>query len=377
MTARQLAIGATCCLAALLVGGAAWSDATARVCSEPERVDLFLTAPPDAYVRERHVLPLQQGENSIAFVWHRTAVDPAAVRLLPADSAQGPTVLERVLDPTSKEQVLFKLRAAADGPTPVILSYKLRNVAWRPEYIGRLDPDRNMLDLQAHALITNRSGTIIKGAHLYLEAQPGRAEEIVLPAGELQIDETAELPLRHYRQVSIRERLVIDTARFADRVAREYVWQNDEASGLGDEPLLPGKIRLVSGSAGPGEVLVAEDLLPATPIGEEVEILAGFVEELTVRRRQLRAKLINIRKDKKGALAVYDLDQEVELEIENRGAQELPLEIVEHIDGYWVLRDCTHHSKRPDATRLEMTARAAPGKTTRVRWRIERRNMAP
>jgi hypothetical protein len=101
------------------------------------------------------------------------------------------------------------------------------------------------------------------------------------------------------------------------------------------------------------------------------------VDELTIERRALRAKRLNERKDGKGALVVYDLDEEMELKIESRFAEPVEATIVEHIDGYWVLRDTKLDAERRDAHTLELKVRIAPEDITRARWRLERRNLAP
>ena len=362
---------------ATLTGAAPAGGPAALMLSGAGPTDLFLTAPPDAIVREQRELPLRRGLNSVVFTWEHANLDRNTVRLRPLDGKTAVDVVARVLPSDRTDRVLFEIDSEADATVPFLVTYALRNVAWRLEYVATLTPGSDTFDLEAFAVVSNASGQILRDVRLVLGIAQGEPEGLELAEGPVQIGESIRVPYRRWEGLPVRREYVIDDARYANRAAAHLVLENTAAAGLGKEHLIPGRLRVFSAQPGGMPTLLAEDQLPATPIGEESEILIGFVDELTIERRQLWAKRINERKDTKGALVVYDLDQEMELKIESRFAESVEVTIVEHVDGYWILRDTKLATERPDAFTLRLRATIAPQDITRARWRLEHRNQAP
>jgi len=365
-------------LAGLLMAGAAFGDTAALTFAAPGSADLFLTAPPNALVRERRELPLSRGLNRLIFTWDRTNLDRNTVRLRLLAQPDQARVLARVLPPDRQDRVLFEVESAADGAASFLVTYALRNVAWRPEYVATLSPDSQRLDLDAVAVVSNDSGQPLRNVRLVLGSDEGRGGgELPLPAGVVEIGQSVRVPYRHWAGLPMRQEYVVDDARYANRAAIRLILENAPGAGLGTEPLIAGKLRVFQARPAAMPTLLAEDQLPATPLGEKSEILLGFVDELTLERKVVRSARFNERKDGKGAVVVYDLDEEIELKIESRFDRPVETTIVEHPDGYWVLRDTKLPVLRRDANTLELRVQIEPQAVTRARWRIEHRNLAP
>ena len=64
-------------------------------------------------------------------------------------------------------------------------------------------------------------------------------------------------------------------------------------------------------------IYLGEDRPGLTPVGEEMSVYIGDSRDIVVTQRKMHDKRINLKKNNKGAVVLYDTDELIEAEIEN------------------------------------------------------------
>jgi len=308
---------------------------------------------------------LEQGEN-------RLTLDTAALETDPA------TVRARVLEPAGQVRIvatttgpqpgMVVLTVGADAPTRarLRLSYEVKFLQADTLYGLLLNPAQQKLDLQADLTVRNNGKHDLTGAKLTLPQ--GQQTTVSLQAGQTVQQQLFGLPEMAYQIVYL-----YDNNRFKDAV-RTLLAVSAEARLK--TPLPAGKARIYAPGPG-GRAFVAEAGVPYVPAGEKLELDLGVAPELAVLRTRLRSDQVNVRSDVYRKLALFDLEEEFELELSNQRPGPVTVLVREHVAGDWQLLKGSHPSEQTDSGTLEWTIRLAGGAKEKLGYTVKRLNVEP
>ena len=143
----------------------------------------------------------------------------------------------------------------------------------------------------------------------------------------------------------------------------EYTLSNTEKDGLGI--VLPaGKVDIYTSSSKGGFEYIGSDRLGQVPKGESSIIQAGYAFDITGKR-----KVLNYERQRKSEEAV------IEVSINNTWSETASVNIIEHVNGDWVIKDQSHDYIKKDASTIYFLIDVKPGKkeyityTYRKEWK--------
>jgi hypothetical protein len=207
------------------------------------------------------------------------------------------------------------------------------------------------------------------------KSKPLPALKASFPDGEatvsLQPDQSVTVPLWQRTGLALRWLLRWDSTAGQECAQRVLVLDRALSEDFGPLRLLPGKVVVCE-----GQQQWEKDFAGAQP-GEKIELAAGALETLRVERVRAESSQQNVRIDVHRRLAAYDEQIRYEYAVVNAGAEEVTLEIVEHPDKGWQVKESSHPWQRQDASTLVLTVRAAPGSRVTVRVLVVRPNLTP
>ena len=124
-------------------------------------------------------------------------------------------------------------------------------------------------------------------------------------------------------------------------------------------------------------IFLGEDATTVVPVGEKMEVYIGDSRDIVVTQRKMRDERINVRRNKKNRIVLYDTDEVIKATIENFKDKPAMLTMIQHIPGQWDMEQCTLKYKRKDAYTLEFEI-ALPGHgKTELSMHYHRRNVRP
>jgi hypothetical protein len=125
---------------------------------------------------------------------------------------------------------------------------------------------------------------------------------------------------------------------------------------------------------------LGEDNTAMVPVGEKTELYIGDSRDIVVTQRKMKDVRINLRKNNKGTVVLYDTDEEITAKIENFKDSPAELTMIQHIPGQWDMAKCNMKYTRKDAYTLvfeiELPARTDDGPAVKeLKMRYHRRNV--
>jgi hypothetical protein len=132
-----------------------------------------------------------------------------------------------------------------------------------------------------------------------------------------------------------------------------YRIKNVAESALGGSALSGGKVRVFQKDGHMSTIFLGEDTTGMVPVGEEMDIYIGDSRDLVVTQRKMRDQRINVRRDKKNRVVLYDTDEVIEATMENFKDKPAMLTMIQRISGQWDMEQCNMPYRRKDAFRLE------------------------
>jgi len=349
-------------------------DSLARVelvtIPQRENVRIYLGQPPSALVQEERAIPLEKGRNKVTFSWQKASVDGGSLELVPLTEPEKVSVLGIGFPPGSSNSVVWEVDSTADGEVRFRVTYALNGLRWAPEYTAITDAEEKSLVFTASAVLTNQSGEKFEGARVQLGVgQPMQRS--------FDLDESVKAQYLAVPQLKVKKTYTFETGLYNNNVAQHFVITNDTASGLGQEPLYGGKVRMFKRDAQGELAFTGEDVIPFTPVNEEAKLYLGNARDIKVERQQLRSDQVNIRRDTSDNVQVFDLDEQFELKIENHKAEPVQLKLVDHLAGYWEMQENSQAYEKTDANSIEFKVDLAPQQEKKVIYRVKRLNLTP
>ena len=292
--------------------------------------------------------------------------------------------------PETGPVLLWTLRSELEGDRSVRLSYLTEGLDWRADYAAVLSADERSLDWEAGVTLTNRSGMDFPRVQLRLVsgqlrrvreerpvfavAEAARAAAAPAPPG---FEEQAAFEYRLYtllRPASIPTGESVRLAFLEGRdipVEKRYIFAAHEASGvqvwieLVNEPPLgralpPGTVRLYRRSP-QGLLLIGEDRIRHTPVGERIELQAGLAFDL-VAERTVKAR---------ERVGQFVYRETVEVVLTNRKAEAVTVRVRERLRGTWNVVRASQKYEQLDAQTIEFVVELGVGATAVVQYTYE------
>lgn len=321
-------------------------------------------------LRQEAPVQLQAGENRFLVDFGRYDIDPATLDLRVLEPAQGVAVVGRDFPARQPGQVVFLLRAAQAANARLCLSCALKGLESEVSYTALLTPPTQTLALEAQVSLRNNS------------KQPFSQVQVLLPGGHqltTGLDLGQSVQQRFFRREGIPYQVtyLYDNTRFKDSVRAILELDRGGASDFDKLPLPAGKAKVLAGGADTAANFIADTTVKYAPAHENVELDLGIVPEITVLRTKLRGDQGNVRTDVYKKLALFDLEEEYELQVENHRAGAVTIAFDEHIAGEWQLVKASVPSQKLDAGTLEFTLKLDPGQKTKLNYVVKRLNVEP
>jgi hypothetical protein len=313
---------------------------------ERERVEIQLDNGRYTLVEEERIVPLlassvETGNNFIDFSWANARIDKDSIQFRPLAVRSGgefgplsvvdgkPEVaVINVAYPPNENALVWEVYAKRACALRVRVSYLVSNLTRTFSYRALADRDETHLTLRSYILLRNYSGEEFGEAGVWAGFGPAFQKEI------LQQEEIRML-LRRYARVPIRKTYEFDwysngplnpDKPHASKVLMHYEIQNDEAHGLGEFALQPGKARIFIEDGHGKEAFLGEDRASLTPRDDTMRLYLGEARDVVC----TRTIQDNERHPVRGNL--FDQELRIRYEIQNFKDRPLTLAILEQVN---------------------------------------------
>jgi hypothetical protein len=379
----------------LLVGGI--SQARIKLVALPERAEavIRLDNPMATLIEEERVLTLQKGRNSVDFSWKGVSIDSDSIRLRPLDHPDKVTLLN-VSYPPNEAALVWEISSDSDYAETVRISYLLSNIDRLITYKAIADKPETYVDLKSFLVLRNFSGEDFDRAKVLLDY--GEAFEQGIDHEEtkrLLFLKAPKVPITKVWKFDAAER-PWDPEKLENQnvgIPVSYRIVNEAKSGLGEFALWGGKARIFQDDGHGSTIFLGEDVTDLVPVGEKTELYIGDSRDIVVTQRKMTDAQINIRRNDKDKIILYDTDEIITAKIENFKDGPAALTMIQHIPGsaigetsplggQWDMEKCNMKYEKKDANTLEFEIEL-PGRTKKgpavkeLTMHYHRRNVRP
>src|SRR3972149_9074203 len=304
----------------LLLLCSAISQARIKLVALPERAAtvIRLDNPMATLIEEERVLTLEKGRNSVDFSWKGVSIDADSIRLMPLDHNDKVTLLS-VSYPPDEAALVWDISSDSDYAETVRISYLLSNIDRLITYKAIADKPETYGDLKSYLVLRNFSGEDFDKAKVLLDY--GEAFE-----QGIDHEETKQLLFLKAGKVPITKVWKFDAAMLPwdpEKLENQNVGipvsnriKNDSNSGLGQFALWGGKARIFQDDGHESTIFLGEDVTDLVPVGEKTELYIGDSRDIVVTQRKMTDNRINLRKNNKEQVILYDTDEVITAKIE-------------------------------------------------------------
>ncbi|MEN3009512.1 MAG: hypothetical protein ABDI20_00765 [Candidatus Bipolaricaulaceae bacterium] len=271
----------------------------------------------------------------------------------------------RFLRPVSQERALLRYRAPAPGERDVRFRYLARGFTWKIGYDAELQGDE--LRVVGKVLVLNETGRDFSGARIILVAGEMRApHDLVLAPKAALVEATPAEAFEYYRydlpgtwEVP-QGSLVLPLVRTRAPAHKLYRFrgQGVEVRLRFTAPaVLPaGEVRLYAEG-----IYAGADTIGHTPQGREVELFVGRAFDLWGRRVKVHHERIE-----------EDLFRETwRIVLRSAKAEDVVVEVVESLPGYWRILSSTAPHEVLDAQRVKFAVPVPKGGEAVLEYTVE------
>lgn len=344
----------------------------------PERghTIIRLDNPQATLIQEERVLTLQKGLNKVDFSWKGVSIDEDSIRLAILTHPDKVTLIS-VSYPPNEAALVWEIYSEEAFEVTVRISYLLSNIDRLITYKGVADKEETRMNLKSFLVLRNFSGENFENASVFLDN--GQPFEQTISHGE-----TKQLLFLNQHRVPIEKFWTFDARKLPwdpekldinVGIPVTYRIKNVKTAGLGKLALLGGKVRVFQKDGHKSTIFLGEDYTNLVPVGEKMEIYIGDSRDIVVTQRKMRDKPINVRRNKKNRVVLYDTDEVIKATIENFKDKPAMLTMIQHIPGQWDMEECNVKYKRIDAYTLEFEIVLLPHRKKELTMHYHRRNV--
>ena len=354
------------------------AEARIKMVALPERgkTIIRLDNPQATLIEEERVLTLQKGLNHVDFSWKGVSIDPDSIRLTVLSNPDKVNLLS-VSYPPNEAALVWEIASADASEVTVRISYLLSFIDRLTAYKAVADKEETKVNLKSFLVLRNFSGEDFDNASVLLGSGQSSEESI-------SHEETKQSLFLEADGVPIEKIWTFDAAKLPwdpEKIDTNvgipvtYRIKNVATAGLGEFALSEGKVRVFQEDGYGSTIFLGEDATTVIPVGEDMDVYIGDSRDIVVTQRKMRDKQINVRRNKKNRVVLYDTDELIRATIENFKDKPARLTMIQHIPGQWSMEECTLQYKRRDASTLEFEI-ALPGHgKTELTMHFHRRNV--
>jgi hypothetical protein len=316
-------------------------------------------------VRQKVTVHLAAGANEVVFPLPTGGPPPDEVRLR---SLSGHVEVRAAERPAATPGwVRWELEAEAEGTESLLLTFPAPGLQWTMSYALRLAGADT--EWQSWVRLVNPGAQDWTNVGLYgLGPAP---LPLTLAAGADSRFPLATYPLRTCQVLTVYDQDRYGAAPVSlVRVPRGFPAEAGDFRAL---VLPPGKVEITRADAAPP--LLAD--LPYTPRHAPVELSLGPAPELTVQRRLISSRQVNQRVDLGGRLVMYDLEENYEIIVANRGVQTASLILTDKLAGPGEVRDPSAAATPVDAAHVSFLVDVPAQGETHLTYQLLRTNLEP
>ena len=108
--------------------------------------------------RDMRKLTLREGDNKLQFSWAGTLIDPTSLELMPRAVDREILVNDLLYPARVDGVGIWNVNSNLAGTAPVEISYFTSGISWRAFYMATLTEDESSMSLKGYVLVNNRSG---------------------------------------------------------------------------------------------------------------------------------------------------------------------------------------------------------------------------
>jgi hypothetical protein len=353
-------------------------EARIKLVALPDRDRVFvrLDNPFATLVEEERTLLLQKGSNKVDFSWKGVRIDPDSIRIRVL-SNPGEVTLLSVSYPPNEDALVWEINSPQAREEKIRIGYILYNIDRLVTYKLIADEKEKSVDMQSFLVLRNFSGEDFTGATFNIDYGDTLK-------GSIQHEGTKQLLFLKRNDVPIEKIFTFDSARLPwdpSKVSGNvgipvtYVIRNEKKSGLGEFALWGGKTRIFQDDGSSTTIFLGEDNALFTPVGKKTELLIGDSRDIVVTQHKMKESRINIRRNTKNQIILYDTDESIQAKIENFRDETVTLTLIQHIEGQWDMAESSHKYEKEDSSTIKfLVSVPAKGKET-VTFNYHRRNI--
>ena len=327
-----------------------------KLAALPERGSTIirLDNPEATLIEEERVLTLQKGLNKVDFSWKGVGIDEDSIRLRVLTNQDKVTLLG-VSYPPNEAALVWEIHSKEALEVTVRISYLLSFIDRLISYKGIAGRDETWIKLKSFIVLRNFSGEDFQNASVLLD--DGQSFEQTISHGE-----TMQILFLDKDNIPIEKRWTFDARKLPwdpEKIKTNvgipvsYRIKNIKTSGLGMYSLSDGKVRIFQEDGQKGTIFLGEDFTGPVPVGENMDIYIGDSRDIVVTQRKMRDKRINVRRNGKNRIVLYDTDELIKATIENFKDDPALLTLIQYIPGQWDMEECNMEYRRTDAYTLE------------------------
>lgn len=345
-----------------------------RLAASPAResVTVILGDPPAAFVREQRELGLAEGSTDLELSWAGTKLAADSLELAAVDPEAELQISGPVLPADRPQHARWTLTVPRAMQVPLAITYLMNGLTWQPEYSLTFGDTPGRMALSAVAAIRNDSGEDFEHTRVDLG--------LSAPIGvDLETGSTLRVPYVEAGDVSYQLVHVYDARAGGDILVRLEL-ENTMDAGLGAAPLPAGKARMYGdfhGRTPEQRIFSGEFSLPYTPVGARAEVVVATGNEITVERRVISSRQVDVKKDVHGRLALYNQEEEVAFLVESLQEYDILLRIIETIEGEWRMLSNSHEFEKQDAEHIEFIVPVPAHQEFTVKYKVRKLNLIP
>ena len=292
----------------------------------------------------------------------------------------------------TRPTLFWKYDSDFSGEALCEVSYQTSGISWSAEYVGLLNSEETQLDLSGWAAINNSSGKTYKDAKLKLvagdihraqqyervvldgyarktlsAAAPGFQEKVFFEYHLYTLPRKATVADKEIKQISlfepasakVKKVFVYEPERNPKQVQVKLRFKNTPETGLG-MPLPAGRIRIFKADDDGSRILLGEDRIKHTPINEELNITVGNAFDIAAEERIMNQNRISQKIE----------DRDMEIEIRNRKAEAVTIEVVKKLYGFWEILESDFEYEKKDANTIQFEIKAKANEKVLVKYKV-------
>lgn len=375
---KQRSISTLLALGAFFLVLATPADARVKLVALPERgkTIIRLDNPQATLIEEERILTLQKGPNKVDFSWKGVSIDEDSIRLNLITHQEKVTLLN-VSYPPGEAALVWQIQSGGAFEVTVRISYLLSNIDRLIAYKGVSDKEETWVNLKSFLVLRNFSGEDFESASVVLSDTWSMEQKI-------RHEETKQVLFLTKDRIPIEKRWTFDAGKLPwdpEKVGTNvgipvsYVIENTKKAGLGLSALFEGKVRIFQHDGHKSTIFLGEDSIPLVPVGEKMEVYIGDSRDIVVTQRKMKEKRINVRRNRRNRIVLYDTDELIKATIENFKEKPAKLTMIQHIPGQWDMEASNMNYKRKDAYTLEFEIYLPPRGKKELIMHYHRRNV--